>query len=206
MTVQLTEDVWTPGTRPQLDAALRISLHDVQNTPMPERVWATYRPGTPPRVVLSARFNEGDEEFPELREYLKQIAPSSLLDYLYAVDSYYESRIMGTLLPENRSMKFMSDSLVDDFLKPSRGILLWQFQLEALLQCFGLSRSEAKTFRRHVNQKRPSILERASRMRFDSGRSLRDVIEERLLFEGVVPGQWRAARILFEARGTHTGN
>lgn len=36
-------------------------------------------------------------------------------------------------------------------------------------------------------------------MTLPSGQSLRDVVQERLLYEGVVPEQWGSAKLLFAA-------
>lgn len=147
-------------------------------------------------IVLSTRFREEDKDFPKLATYLDQQEPFGLLGYLFVVDSYYQSRVLGEPLPTQRSPGFTPDPILDELLAISDGILLWQFQLEQLAQLFVEERSDAIELRRRVNQKRPETRERIGDMTFPSGQSLREVVQERMLYEGVVPGQWGSARLL----------
>jgi len=189
--MQLTETVWAPGTHPQLDAAYEASWYDSQD-PEPEKRWAAYLAGDRPQILLSTRFREKDEDFPRLEAYLRQRAPSTLLDFLFVVDSYYQSRVLGEPLPTERPLDFTPDPILDELLSASDGILLWQFQFEQLAQLFLEQRSDAIELRRRINQKRLETRERIEGMTFPSGQSLRDVVQERLLYEGVVPGQWES--------------
>jgi len=195
--MQVAETVWKPGTRPELDSAYESAWADEEEPYTPERRWAAYLPGESPRIVLTMRFRERDEDFPRLNAYLDRRNPSTLHDYLFAADSYYQSRILGESLPTERDLKFTPDPLVDELLSASDGVLLWQFQFEHLAQLFVDRRSDAIEVRRRVNQKRLETWERLGEMVFPSGQSLRDVVKERLLYEGVVPGQWGSAKLLF---------
>jgi hypothetical protein len=121
-----------------------------------------------------------------------------LLDHLFAGDTYYQSRALGTPLPTERDLDFTPDPIVDELLSASDGILLWQFQCEQMVQLFVDRRSDAIELRRRINQKRLETRERIKEMMFPSGQSFRDVVEERLLYEGVVPGQWEAAQFLLK--------
>lgn len=164
----------------------------------PARRWAAYLPGEPPRFVLSARFRERDDDFPTLGTYLRQRKPSAMLDYLFVVDSYYQCRVLGESLPK-QTCDFSPDPIVDGLLSDSDGILLWQFQLEQLAQLFVGRRADAIELRRGINQKRPETRDQIEGMTLPSGQSLLDVVQERMLYEGVVPGQWGSARLLVEA-------
>ena len=194
--MQLAETVWKPGTRPALDSAYDSSWEDGNDPYEPEWRWAAYRRGAFPQIVLSMRFREEDEGFPTLESYLDRRTPSSLLDHLFVVDTYYQSRVLGALLPTERDLDFTPDPVVDELLSASDGILLWQFQFEQLAQLFVDRRSDAIELQRRINQKRLETRERIKEMMFPSGQSFRDVVGERLLYEGMVPGQWRSARLL----------
>ena len=194
--MQLAETVWKPGTRPALDSAYDSGWEDGNDPYEPEWRWATYRRGASPQIVLSMRYREADESFPTLESYLDQRSPSSLLDHLFVVDTYYQSRVLGAPLPTERDLDFTPDPVVNELLSASDGILLWQFQFEQLAQLFVDTRAEALELRRRISQKRPEARDQMGAMVFPSGQSFRDVVGERLLYEGVVPGQWRSARLL----------
>jgi hypothetical protein len=196
--VQLAETVWKPGTRPALDSAYDSSWEDGNDPYEPEWRWAAYRCGASPQIVLSMRYREADESFPTLESYLDQRSPSSLLDHLFVVDTYYQSRVSEAPLPTERDLDLTPDPVVDELLSASDGILLWQFQFEQLAQLFMDTRAEAIELRRRISQKRPEAWERIEEMTFSSGQSFRNVVEERLLYEGVVPGQWEAAQFLLK--------
>ena len=195
--MQLAETVWKPGTRPALDSAYDSGWEDGNDPYEPEWRWATYRRGASPQIVLSMWYREADESFPTLESYLDQRSPSSLLDHLFVVDTYYQSRVLGAPLPTERDLDFTPDPIVDELLSASDGILLWQFQFEQLAQLFMDTRAEAIELRRRISQKRPEAWERIEEMTFSSGQSFREVVGERLLYEGVVPGQWGRANLLF---------
>lgn len=194
--MHLAETVWKPGTRPALDAAYESAWADGNDPYVPERRWAAYLRKESPQIVLSMRYREADEDFPTLESYLDRRTPSSLLDHLFVVDTYHQSRALGTPLPTERDLDFTPDPIVDELLSASDGILLWQFQFEQLAQLFVDRRSDAIALRRRINQKRFETRERIEEMTFPSGQSFRDVVEERLLHEGAVPGQWGSARLL----------
>ena len=196
--VQLAETVWKPGTRPALDAAYESAWTDGNDPYVPERRWAAYLRKESPQIVLSTRFREADEGFPRLESYLDRRTPSSLLDHLFVVDTYHQSRALGTPLPTERDLDFTPDPVVDELLSTSDGILLWQFQFEQLAQLFVDRRSDAIALRRRINQKRPEAWARIEEMTFSSGQSFRNVVEERMLYEGVVSGQWGSAKLLFD--------
>jgi hypothetical protein len=189
----LTETVWTPGDQPELDA----QATSVTEVWKPDRLWAAYLPG--PELLMSARYRPGDEDFEPFSRYLKRLQPTSLEDCLFAVDSYYQSRLARRPLPGRAPLGFTPDPLADEVLAASNGILLWQRQLETLVETFLGSRTEAIRLRRHVNQKRPSVPGRLGAMTLPSGQSMWDLVEERLLYGGAVPGQWQGARRLWAA-------
>ncbi|WP_263835083.1 hypothetical protein [Salinibacter sp.] len=198
--MQLTEAVWEPGGRPDLEEALRSSVYDANAVLSRRRAWAAYLDTPSPQIVLCARHLERDEDFPALSEYLKAVDCSSLQGCLYATDTYYQSRVLGEPLPGNRDLQAPADPTVNDVLSSSKGILLWHHQLESLAQSLGFPRHEAIDLRRKVNQKRASVLDSAEEHEFLSGRTLGEVIENRLFYGSVVPGQWQAARRLLDSR------
>lgn len=86
---------------------------------------------------------------------------------------------------------------VDDLLHDSRGILLWHYQLESLCRLFEIHVGEAVAFRKGVNAKKAATMQHAGQMRFASGISLRDVIEERMVFGVTSHPSLCAARLLY---------
>jgi hypothetical protein len=195
---RLKEHIWTLGTRPRLDEALARSPYDFEDMSSQVQVWTAYLPSDPPKIVSCTRCREDESGFPALSVHLRRHEPEVLLDYLFALDTYRQSRIRQEAPPGSEGFDFSPDPVVDQILAQSEGTLLWQFQLEWLAQSLGLGRPEAQEFRRHVNQKRRSALQPVSERRFPSGQSLKEVIGERLLYEGVLPGQWKGASLLFE--------
>lgn len=197
--IDIEETIWALGNRPRLDAALKASRYNLEDGTAADKVWAAYLPGDSPQFILGARHLRRDEGFLPLEGHLRRLAPRSLVECLFALDSYRQCRILGEPLPRPGDYDFTPDPVVDEILASSRGILLWQFQLERLAQSLGLPRKDAFRLRRRVNQKRPSALDPVDEKTFPSGLALRDVIDERLLYEGTVPGEWQGARILFDA-------
>jgi len=194
--MHIQETVWTPGRRPGLNAAVGRSPFELCEDR--NRVWAAYLETEPPDILLCGRYLERDQDFPRLEAYLSQVGPSSLSDYCYALDTYRQSRVLGKPLPLQEPGPG-SDPIVDEVLSATRGLLLWHTQMERLAQSLGLPRKKATEVRRRVNQKRPSALSRVEGLTFPSGQPFREIIEERLYYDGTVPGQWRSARILLEA-------
>lgn len=198
--MQLTEVVWEPGGRPDLEKALRSFVYDPNTVLSRLRAWAAYLDTPSPQIVLCARHLEGDEDFPTLLEYLKSVDCSSLQWCLYATDTYYQSRVLGEPLPRNHGLQTPADPTVDDVLSSSKGILLWHHQLENLAQSLGFPRRKAIGLRRKVNQKHSAVLDTVQKYEFCSGRTLGEVIDDHLFYGCVVPGQWQAARRLLESR------
>lgn len=203
----IEETVWTPGEQPALDKSLARSPFDPADDR--DRLWTAYLPGVQPQVILAVRYRSRDEDFPPLQRHVQHLIPNGLPDWLYTVDTYRQSRILGKPLPGPEGIGPTGDSLVDEILDPSHGYLLWQFQLESLAQTLGLARQKSIRLRRHVNQKRPEplrLLKEAPHAEgsFPSGLSLERVIKNRLLYDAALPGQWHAARLLLAAEERHT--
>lgn len=196
--INIEAAVWAPGNRPRPDAALNVSRYNLEEATAGDKVWAAYLPRDPPQIILSARYLREEEGFPSIEEHLYRLAPRSLVECLFALDSYDQCRILEEP-PGPGGYDFTPDPVVDEVLASSRGILLWQFQLERLAQSLGLARQGAVRLRRRVNQKRSSPLDPVGEKTFPSGLPPCDVIDERLLFEETVPGEWEGTRILFDA-------
>lgn len=194
--MNLQETVWKPGHHAALDAAVRRSPFEISKNR--ERVWAAYLQGESPIILLCARHLSRDRDFLRLESYVQQTSPSSLLECLYTLDTYHQSRLQHKAPPE-KQFDPAPDPVVDEVLSSSRRLLLWQRQIEILAQSLGLSRKDSRRLRRHVNQKRPTALTPVKGESFPSGQSLQDIVEDRLYYGATVPGQWRGARLLFEA-------
>ena len=196
LSTKIEEVVWTLGSRPRLDKAIRRSSYEPNGE---RRLWAAYLPGTPPTMIFCTRYLGRDSAFSDFTSYLREVRPRRLLDYLYVVDTYRQSRIVGEPFPEREETRYSPDVVVEDILSASFGYLLWQFQLERLAQAIGLPRQGAIKLRRAVNKKQPSALNPVRGHTFASGQSLQEVIEQCLVYDGALAGQWGAARILRQA-------
>ncbi|PSQ88122.1 MAG: hypothetical protein BRD30_07690, partial [Bacteroidetes bacterium QH_2_63_10] len=111
--MHLTETIWEPGSHPVLDKAYESAWPD-EEPYEPERRWAAHLTGDPPRIIVSMRYREEDDDFPKLQEYLDLRSPTTLLEHLFVVDSYYQSRVLGEPLPTDQSLDFTPDPIVDE--------------------------------------------------------------------------------------------
>lgn len=116
------------------------------------------------------------------RAYLAANQPKSFLDFLFLVDAYYQGRQKFGYPVDWDHYHFKKLAVVDDILARSKGILLWHYQLEQLFGCFYRDYEKAVEARRAVNQKRAEVFDLAENLKFNPGTSLKDVIQERMVF------------------------
>ncbi len=92
--------------------------------------------------------------------------------------------------------RFKPLPVVDALLADSRGALVWIHQIEALYNLFQPQLSSACIFRIAVNEKRAEAFEEARGMIFPDGRSLADIVHERMIFGVTKDLNARSASIL----------
>jgi len=85
----------------------------------------------------------------------------------------------------------------DDILATSKGIILWDDQIDKLFSLFFPDYAKDIELRKAVSQKRPEIFVLAERLKFDYDITLNDVIRERMLFSVTCKPHHSGSKILF---------
>jgi hypothetical protein len=192
----LTEYTWVAGTRPDLDRALSGLGTRAPAVPGTPKRWAVMLEGEEVDVIIGGPLTDNPPA-QHFEAYLDGLHGRSFSDAIYAVETYYQAKRTGCGLPDPYPLR-PAEPVIDDLLRESRGWLLWQFQLENVCGLFMSSRTRAMEFRRRLNQRHPDAWREAARMRTMSGRTLDDVLEERMVFGQAVPGLWKSGSVLFE--------
>jgi len=78
--------------------------------------------------------------------------------------------------------KFQQDKLLDNILAESSGMLLWCHQAEVLFRLFGMSHSDASKAVESMLKDTAEWKNIAAQYKFYDGRTLEDVITERMIF------------------------
>ena len=116
----------------------------------------------------------------------KDLTPNRLTDALNAAGAEGRAILDLTLSnPTRAGLEYPSGLL--RLLADSRGALLWAHQIEALYDLFEPQLSSAHVFRIYVSKKkedafRAEAFEEARGMIFPDGRSLADIVQERMIF------------------------
>lgn len=133
----------------------------------------------------------------DFRAYLERYRPENLEDTLFLLDSYnLSSQALG--YPYRWEFcKFKHVKAVDDILAESKGILLWDHQMEQLFARFFPDYDKDIELRKAVNQKRPEVFDLAEKLKFDYGINLKDVLRERMIFSITCMPHYTGAKILF---------
>lgn len=125
---------------------------------------------------------EGPGFFDDFKAYLKRYKPGTLRDTLFLLDAYSLSReVLGYPYPWDLA-KFNPVKAVDAILSESKGILLWDHQLDQLFHWFFPDYDQDIDLRKAVNHKRAEIFDLAAMLKFDSDISLNDVLKDRMVF------------------------
>jgi len=127
-----------------------------------------------------------------LAEYLHACGKlGSIQKATLALDCFYQSGIvhgndeaLATLpsIMRGRPGIWGQNSIVDEILSESNGLLIWHDQLERLLSCTGISQVDDRSdLRKKLNAKYPEAWERIKSLFFLDGSSLEQVLNERML-------------------------
>ena len=131
------------------------------------------------------------------RAYLERYCPKNLEDTLFLLDSYYLSRQALGYPYRWEFRKFKQVEAVDDILAKSKGIILWDHQIEKLFNLFFQDYDKDIELRKAVSQKQPEVFDLAERLKFDYEITLKDVIRERMIFSVTCKPHHSGAKILF---------
>ena len=128
-------------------------------------------------IVFYIRFIMCITEIPKrsFSNYVSEVNKSSFTELLYLV-TYYgffkENEANLSLFKDNNRT-----SAIASYLESTNGKLLYHYQVEQLYSAItNATVEEAITFRKAINQKRPSTFEKAKTMLLPSGESLFDVL------------------------------
>ena len=142
--------------------------------------------------------------FDVFRSYLKHFDTTRFMEVLYAIDTYYMNWLCVVgfenrpQLPEIKN-DFKYKRIVDNLLNDSRGVLLWNHQLENFYLFLDGNREEAIKFRKGIScKKKAACLDIASNIRIDVNTTLKDVIVERMFFPFTTQAHFEGARDLYQ--------
>ena len=132
----------------------------------------------------------------DFQNYLSQHQINGFSDLLFLLDYYRFIKVHGP--KDNDQKKFRDLEVVDDILRPSRGLILWHYQLEQLFACFYQSQSKTIELRKALNQKRAFVFQLLDSLKFKSGISLRSVLNQRMLFPVTCSPNFKGAITLYQ--------
>ena len=116
----------------------------------------------------------------DFQDYLGQQQIKGFSDLLFLLDYYRLVQVHGQ--KDYDPNQFREEGVVDHILKPSRGLVLWHYQLEQLFACFYQSQGKAIELRKAINQKHAFVFDLLDSLKFKSGISLGSVLNQRMLF------------------------
>ena len=132
----------------------------------------------------------------DFQAYLGQHQIGRFSDLLFLLDYYRLIQVHG---PKDYDQKqFRELEVVDDILIPSRGLVLWHYQLEQLFACFYQSQSKVIELRKAINQKQASVFQLLDSLKFKSGISLESVLNQRMLFPVTCSPNFKGAITLYQ--------
>jgi hypothetical protein len=132
------------------------------------------------------------------KEYLAEYETNNFMDLLFLVDAYHCSIRRFQRLIDHNQHNFNENDVVDSILKDSKGILLWHHQLENLFSLFYVDRDQAVKLRKDVNKKVADVFDLADTLRFAEGHSLKDIIDERMIYQNTCYPNFKGSLTLFK--------
>ncbi len=135
----------------------------------------------------------------DFRKYLSQHHPTGFSDLLFLLDHHRLEHIHGPIDYDHGQIQ--KTPVVDDILKPSKGLILWHYQLEQLFACFYQSQTKAIELRKAVNQKQAFVFELAETLEFKSGVSLGSILNDRMIFPVTCSPNLKGAITLYSKGG-----
>jgi hypothetical protein len=150
-----------------------------------------------------------DERGNGFKHYIKKRRSNRFYEILLLLDLY-----TGSLLKESDSEPYPIDpatitnqfiqvkssmgEVVTDLLKESKGIILWHYQFENLLNLFIMDRADVLSIRKGINTKEVSVFNRLERFHIDGSLTLIDFIMDRMYLGHTVYPNIRGAYLLYD--------
>ncbi|MEK6691042.1 MAG: hypothetical protein AABY78_07050 [Nitrospirota bacterium] len=88
--------------------------------------------------------------------------------------------------------------ILESFLKDSNGILLWNYQLERICSLVYRKPDDIVSLRKNLNSRKPYAWKILEDFKLDEKKTLRDFVEERMVFGFAKSPNIQGARALYE--------
>ncbi len=132
----------------------------------------------------------------DFRDFITFHPPRSFTDLAFLLDFYHFNATRLHHRYDPNRLTFSPIGVVNDMLKESRGVLLWNHQLENLIRLFVADSVKVDRLRKGINAQRRSAYDAAKGMLLEKT-SLADIITERMLFFNTCNPNVRGALALF---------
>ena len=155
-----------------------------------------------PRDIIYLYKFQGPEsdivrDFKKELSFFLESKPRTILDYAFFLDIFCPIRPEPTIL--SLDYKPVGHKVVDDILAPTRNLLIWNSQLEAILSLFYESESKVLDMRIGLNIRDVLVENRAKKLMLTENISVFDVFTERVInFTGLpnIKGAYRLYAVL----------
>jgi len=121
----------------------------------------------------------------DFREFFAENNPKNYGDCQFLLHYYMNCRRRKIRLGKFQNPQFEPIPEVEDILKHSRGLLMWQYQLNNLLEAFVPDQKLRDALVKSFMKNEPDSKERIAEFRFPSGFSVADVLEQRMVFDQI---------------------
>ena len=107
-------------------------------------------------------------------DYIEKHKPDSFQEILFLLDLY--PRDPETLTVNFSQFKPSMGEVIEYLLKDSKGVILWHYQLENILNIFFTKRAEVLSIRKGINAKKADVIERVNKFHISETTTLWDFI------------------------------
>lgn len=132
----------------------------------------------------------------ELSYFIKEYKAEGIKDFLFFLGIFCPIRADPTIKTISQ-YNFRKHPIVDDILAESKGLLLWDYQMECLCGLFCDIARGAVNLRKGLNIRDPRCEEMAKKYKFNEDLSLYDVINERMVMDFTGQPNYRGAYNLY---------
>lgn len=160
-------------------------------------IWGSLSPyrlqGRPGYSFVDHLTKYNPDEFMELVFHLDIYTACLLKEF----EQYVFLKDIDTIIGKFCQIESSLSKPVEALLKDSRGVVLWHYQLENLLNLFMMDRGDVLSIRKDINAKRAEVFDRVMRFRIDGSLTLMDFIMNRMYLGHTVYPNIRGAYLLY---------
>lgn len=138
-------------------------------------------------------------------DYFQKYNPQNFNDTLFLLDMYsglvlrkMPKDIDSLLINRDYGSKTAFYGILESFLKDSNGILLWNYQLEKICGLVYRKPDDIVSLRKNLNSRKPYAWKILEDFKLDEKKTLRDFVEERMVFGFAKSPNIHGARALYE--------